>query len=133
VNLDPDDDYAHLAANKLRKMAGKEIPVQPVPCPKEKRDRTFTSAIAVKAWLAQHDPTATAVTIVTLGPHARRSRLLYEKAFGPGVDIGVVALENQDYDATRWWKSSEGVKEVISESAAYVYARIFFHPQSGNS
>jgi hypothetical protein len=128
VDLDPDDDYADLAALKLRKMVGQEIPVQPVPCPLEKRDRTFTCAVTVKAWLAQRHPTATAVTVVTLGDHARRSRLLYEKAFGPSVDIGVVALEDQDYDASHWWKYSEGVKEIISESAAYIYARLFFHP-----
>jgi hypothetical protein len=128
VNLDPDDDYADLSAYNLRKMVGKGIPVHPVPCPLEKRDRTFTCAVTIKAWLAQHDPTAADVTVVTLGPHARRSRLLYEKAFGPGVQIGVIALEDQDYDARHWWRYSEGVKEIVSESAAYFYVRLFFHP-----
>jgi hypothetical protein len=128
VNLEPDDDYADLAALKLRKMAGQGIPVQPVRCPLEKRDRTFTCAVTVKTWLEQRHQTPTAVTVVTLGAHARRSRLLYEKALGPDVEVGVVAMEDQDYDARHWWRYSEGVKEIISESAAYVYARLFFHP-----
>jgi hypothetical protein len=130
VNLDPDDDYADLAAYKLRKYIGQSIPVQAVRCPPEKRDRTFTCAVTIKGWLTQHRPAATAVTIVTLGPHARRSRLLYEKAFGPGVKVGVIAIEDQEYESRYWWRYSEGVKEIISEGAAYLYARFFFHPES---
>jgi hypothetical protein len=128
VNLEADDDFGDLAAYKLRKMVGKEIPVQPVRCPRQKRDRTFTCAVTVKAWLEQHHQTATAVTVITMGPHARRSRLLYEKAFGPNVKIGVVPFNDQDYDPRHWWRYSEGVKEVISESAGYIYGRLFFYP-----
>jgi len=128
VNLDPDDDYADFAAYKLRKMVGKGIPVIPVPCPLEKRDRTYTCALTIKAWLARHDPTARNVTVVTLGPHARRSRLLYQKAFGPGAEVGVIAFQDQDYDARHWWRYSEGVKEVMSEAFAYLYARLIFYP-----
>lgn len=68
VNLDPDDDYADLAALKLKKYAGKDIPVQPVPSPGGKRDRTYAAAVAVKNWLAAHHPAAGSVTVVTLGP-----------------------------------------------------------------
>jgi DUF218 domain len=131
LNLDPNDNYADLAAYSLRKMAGQGIPVQPVRCPLEERDRTFTSAITVKAWLAQHHQTPTTVTVVTLGTHARRSRLLYQRAFGPDVRLGVIALENEEYDTRHWWRYSEGVKEVISESSAYLYARMFFHLSLG--
>ena len=45
LNLDPDDDYGDLAAYSLRKILGKDIPVHPVKCPLERRDRTYTSAI----------------------------------------------------------------------------------------
>jgi hypothetical protein len=128
VNLDPDDDYADLAAYKLKKMAGKDTPVQPVPSPGGKRDRTYAAAATVKGWLAAHHQTPASVTVLTLGPHARRSRLIYEQAFGSEAPIGVVAIENEDYEAGKWWAYSEGVKEVISESAAYLYARLFFHP-----
>jgi hypothetical protein len=130
VDLDPDDDYADLAAYKLRKYVGKGIPVQAVKCPAEKRDRTFTCAVTIKAWLEQHHPGTRAVTIVTLGPHARRSRLLYEKALGPDINVGVIALENQEYDSHYWWRYSEGVKEIVSEGAAYIYVRLFFRPEA---
>ena len=130
VDLDPDDDYADLAALKLKKYVGKDIPVQPVPSPGGKRDRTYASAVAVKNWLKAHHPTADSVTILTLGPHARRSRLIFEKAFGSQVPIGVVAIEDQEYEQARWWRYSEGIKEVISEGAAYLYVRLFFHPST---
>ena len=128
VDLDPDDDYADLAALKLKKMVRQDIPVQAVPSPGGKRDRTYASAIAVKDWLEAHHRVIGSITVVTVGPHARRSRLLYEKAFGSQTAIGVVAIESEDYEQTRWWRYSEGVKEVISEGAAYLYARLFFHP-----
>lgn len=129
VKLEPDDNYGELAAYKLRKMFGAQIPVQAVKCPPTRRDRTFTSALAIKAWLADHGQTGRTVTVATLGPHARRSRLLFEIAFGESAQIGIVSLTNQEYDERRWWHYSEGVKEVVSEGVAYLYARLFFYPE----
>ncbi|HEX4122265.1 MAG TPA: ElyC/SanA/YdcF family protein [Verrucomicrobiae bacterium] len=128
VDLDPDDDYAHLAAYKLKKMVGAGIPVEPVPVPHELRDRTYSSAVAVREWLASKHQTVTSVTVVTMGVHARRSHLLFEKAFGKGVRIGVVSVRDEEYDPKRWWRYSEGVKEIISEGASYLYVRLFFYP-----
>lgn len=128
VKLDPEDNYGDLGAYKIRQMVGRNAPVQPVPCPKERRDRTFTCAITLQKWLAAHYPQAKSITIVTLGPHARRSRLLYQKVFHDKPSVGVVAVQSEDYEADRWWRYSEGVKEVMSEGAAYLYVRLFFHP-----
>ena len=33
-----------------------------------------------------------------------------------------------DYDPGSWWCYSDGVREVIGESIAYIYARVFFWP-----
>jgi hypothetical protein len=128
VNLDPDDDYADLAAYKLKKMVGAGIAVQPIRVPLERRDRTYSSAVAVREWLASKHQTVTSVTVVTMGVHARRSHLLFEKAFGKGVRIGVVSVRDEEYDPKRWWRYSEGVKEIISEGASYLYVRLFFYP-----
>jgi len=68
------------------------------------------------------------LNLVTLGPHARRSWLLYQEAFGDDVKIGVIPLENRSYDPSRWWCSSEGFRDVISEAIAWFYARFLFHP-----
>lgn len=94
------------------------------------RDRTYNSALAVKQWLAEQGLSRQSFNVATLGPHARRSRLLYQKAFGESWEIGIIALRNLEYDPAHWWRTSEGVREVIGEWIAYVYARFFFHQTS---
>jgi len=124
--------YADWAASDLAKLGVPGNMVQAVPCWVTRRDRTYSSALAVKAWLAEHHLPLAALNLMTLGPHARRSRLLYEEAFGGKVNIGVMAIPSPDYEAKRWWRYSEGVREVIGEEIAYVYARFFFWPILGD-
>jgi hypothetical protein len=52
-------------------------------------------------------------------------------ALGDGVAVGVVSIEDQTYVPGEWWKSSNGVRTVIDESIAYLYAVFFFHPSRG--
>jgi hypothetical protein len=94
------------------------------------KDRTFHSALAVKQWLRQNGLSVAALDVATMGTHARRSRLLYQRAFGNDVKIGVIPLQNVEYDPARWWAYSEGVREVVGEGIAYVYARFLFRPSS---
>ena len=44
------------------------------------------------------------------------------------MKVGVIGIPSPDYDAKRWWRYSDGVREVIGESIAYVYAKVFFRP-----
>lgn len=92
------------------------------------RDRTYTSAAVLRDWFLEHERMPAALNVVTEGAHSRRSRLLFEKAFGDRVAIGVISTPVHTYDARHWWRSSEGVKEVLSEGAAYLYARCLFRP-----
>ena len=94
--------------------------------PVVKKDRTYNMALAVKEWLSGHEMSSASMNVATLGPHARRSRLMFEKAFGATVPIGIIALDDLTYDSKRWWRTSEGVREVLGESIAYVYAKFFF-------
>jgi len=101
--------------------------VQAVPAPRARQDRTFTSAVALRNWWREHHLAPTKVHLMTNGAHARRSRLLYEKGLGNGVTVGVTALEDRNYDPQHWWRSSAGVRDVIDESFAYLYAKFLFH------
>lgn len=94
------------------------------------RDRTYSSALALRDWLARQDRPVAAFNVLTEGVHARRTRLLYQTAFGRAVTVGVVAVDNPDYDAAKWWRYSQGVRDVLSETAAYFYAKFLFHPPS---
>lgn len=90
------------------------------------RDRTFHSAKAVKKWLQEQSVATTSIDIVTLGPHSRRSRLLFERALGDMIQVGVISIEDRQFDPNHWWRSSAGVRRVIDEFIAYLYARISF-------
>jgi hypothetical protein len=65
---------------------------------------------------------------MTLGAHARRTRLLFEKALPKEASVGIIAVENQDFDASHWWRSSQGVRTVVGEIIGYAYARLVFWP-----
>src|SRR5437867_3326458 len=60
--------------------------------------------------------------------HARRTQLLYQEAFGKKVSVGIIAVSNPDYNPKEWWRYGDGVREVIGESIAYIYAEFFFWP-----
>ena len=60
--------------------------------------------------------------------HARRTRLLFQKALGSDIKVGIISIPPDDFPARQWYRYSAGIKDVIAESAAYLYARLFFHP-----
>ncbi|MGA2785955.1 MAG: YdcF family protein [Verrucomicrobiota bacterium] len=120
--------YAELGAATLLKLGLDRDSVQAVPTPAVRQDRTYTSALALKQWLQEHDAMPAELNLMSLGAHARRSRLLFEKAFGRDTRVGIIALEDRDYDPELWWKSSQGVRTVTDELIAYGYARLWFHP-----
>jgi uncharacterized SAM-binding protein YcdF (DUF218 family) len=105
--------------------------VQMVPSHVAGRDRTYSSASALREWLRANNLTVTSFNILTEDAHARRTRLLFQEAFGPATEIGVIAVQNPDYDPKHWWRYSEGVREVLGENIAYIYAQFLFHPGKG--
>jgi uncharacterized SAM-binding protein YcdF (DUF218 family) len=121
---------ASVCADLLKKAGIPADVVQIVPSRVVGRDRTYSSAVALRNWFQDHNMTVRSIDVVTEDAHARRTRLLFQKAFGPDVAVGVISIPNPDYDAKHWWRYSEGVREVIGESIAYLYARIFFHPSA---
>ncbi len=100
-------------------------------CPVVRRDRTYACAVAVREWLEQNQLVITRLDLATLAAHTRRSRLLYQKAFGRAVRIESIALEDPAYDPAHWWRTSDGVREVPFEFVAYLYARFFFRASDG--
>src|SRR5580704_3200663 len=102
--------FAELGAATLMRLGLNTNVVQAVPAPRVKLDRTYASAVALKSWLDSHEVAETNFDIISLGPHSRRSCLLFEKALGKNYKVGVIAIGNQEYDTNRWWESSSGVR-----------------------
>lgn len=119
---------ASVGASELRKAGVAAELVQMVPSRATGRDRTYSSAVALRDWFQERKMLVRSINVVTEGVHARRTRLLFQKAFGNDVRVGIIAVPNPDYDHRRWWFYSEGVRDVVGEGIAYMYARLFFHP-----
>jgi hypothetical protein len=127
--------YAALTAATLIKLGVDSAAIIIVPAPQAAVDRTYASACAVKKWIERSGMSLHAINLVSLGPHARRSRLLYEQAFNASpklsASVGAIAYSDRMYDGRRWWKTSSGFRTVTGEAIAYLYARFFFRPKSG--
>jgi uncharacterized SAM-binding protein YcdF (DUF218 family) len=130
------NDYnteASVGADLLKANGVPSESVQMVPSRIMDRDRTYGSAIALRNWFREHNALVHSVNVMTEDVHARRSRLLFQKALGKGVAVGIIAVPNPDYDLKYWWRYSEGVKNVAIETLAYAYAKLFFYPSERGS
>jgi uncharacterized SAM-binding protein YcdF (DUF218 family) len=119
---------ASVGADLLKKWGIPDERLQMVPSRVMDRDRTYASAVALRNWFRAHDTAVSGINVITEDLHARRTRLLFRKAFGKDVQVGIIAVANVDYPANRWWHYSQGLKDVVSEFAAYLYARLLFFP-----
>lgn len=104
--------------------------VSMVPSRVSGRDRTYSSAVALRLWLEANEPTVRKINVLTEDAHGRRTRLLFEKALGPDYEVGIISIPSPDYDPKRWWRYSEGVRTILGETIAYLYVRLFFWPSS---
>jgi uncharacterized SAM-binding protein YcdF (DUF218 family) len=123
------NDYqtsASVGADLLKHAGAPEGLVQMVPSHVISRDRTYSSAVALREWLGDHNLRPRAINIVTEGAHARRTRLLFQRALGPNIAVGVISVPSPDFDARRWWYYSEGVEDVIEEGIGYLYSITLF-------
>lgn len=94
-------------------------------------NRTYASAMALKSWLTASQTSCTSFLLFSEATHTRRSRMLYKRALGKEYAVGAIALRTESYDQKVWWKSSAGVRSVIDETIAYVYAFLFHNAAKG--
>lgn len=118
--------FAELGAALLVKLGLSTNAVQAVPAPQVRQDRTYAAGVALRQWLDEHQVPLTNANLVSIGPHARRSRLMLQTALGNQATVGIIALPSREYDAAHWWRSSAGFRNVTDEALAYLYARLLF-------
>jgi hypothetical protein len=121
-------NWAELGAATLIRLGVDTNTIEALPAARVTRDRTYASAVALHTWLHRHHIDTASLNIMTMADHSRRTRLLFRKALGREYQVGIISIENQDYDPNRWWQSSEGVRTVVGEMIAYGYARFLFWP-----
>ena len=104
-----------------------------VAAPLTRYDKTFATAMAVRDWLArQPGPPPLTLNVYSESAHARRSRLLFRKALGPQMRVGIIAATRKKVRADSWWKQRESASFTLGQIAKYVYARWFFWPNTEN-
>lgn len=118
--------FAEVGAASLTVLGIPDSMVKAVPADKVIKDRTFTSAISLKSWLDSTKYHPQSIDLYTLGPHARRSALLFQTVFGKDLRIGIIPITDRDYDPKHWWKSSRGFRTVTDELIAYLYVKLVF-------
>jgi hypothetical protein len=83
--------------------------------------RTYQAAVATRQALASHGIRPVGVNVFTRGPHSRRSRLVFAKVLDAGTRVGAISWNPPGSHEGAWWRSSDRAKELITETAAYVY------------
>ena len=121
--------YSELTAQRLYKRGIATNLVLTATGKLEKKDRTYLAALALHHLLIEKGIKEKEIDLITIGPHGRRSRLLFQKALGQHYRVGVTSLPDVSYEPERWYAYSKGVRAVIDESIAYFYAKFLFHPR----
>ena len=119
---------ASVGAELLVKAGLPAAQVQMVPSHVSGRDRTYSSALALRDYFATNGMAVKCFNVLTEDVHARRTRLLFQEAFGREATVGIIAVPDPDYDPDHWWRYSEGVREILGECIAYLYAKFLFWP-----
>ena len=126
-------NYATLAERAAEYLKTKGLTqVTAVPSAESAQDRTFLSAVTVRDWARRSGVEIRALDVYSQGAHARRSRLLYQLAFGPEVKVGVLAARNTP-DLTQWWRTAAGTRAVLDQAIALAWVKLFFYPPPAGS
>ncbi|MCB0805018.1 MAG: hypothetical protein KDC05_04415 [Bacteroidales bacterium] len=98
------------------------------PASRVDRDRTYTAALTLKAWFIQNKIFPGRINVVSFSCHSRRTGILYRKAFRDFAEVGMISVPDNSYDYNQWYKTSKGVRMILSETIGCLYSIIFFHP-----
>jgi uncharacterized SAM-binding protein YcdF (DUF218 family) len=97
------------------------------------RNRTYESAVAVWRALRARGIEPKTINVFTLGPHARRSRLVFAKVYGPKTEVGVISWVPAGHQVLPWWRSSQRSREMITETTGYLFETLLNSGRSSNS
>ncbi|MBN3946167.1 MAG: ElyC/SanA/YdcF family protein [Nostoc sp.] len=118
-------NFAEVSAATFIKLGLEAEKVVAVPTPFVVKDRSYASAAEFHRWLSNSNLQIESINLFSLDVHTRRSWLIFKKLLNPDIKVGIIAAKTQDYDPEKWWDSSQGVRTIVDEGIAYIYARFF--------
>jgi hypothetical protein len=89
------------------------------------RQFVFESAVAVFRAIQAKGIHPKNVNVFTFGPHARRTRLVFAKVFQPETKVGAISWVPLNQRMVRWWHDSDRAKDLLIETAGYLYEACF--------
>jgi DUF218 domain len=130
---DEPTSYAAMAARELLRLGVPQESVIVATAQETENHRTFESAVAVSRALHEAGIEPTALNVFTFGSHARRSAMVFAKVNSAGPRVGVIGWVPPVYAREPWWKSSERSRELLEETAGYIYEAFFNSGRHSNA
>jgi hypothetical protein len=109
--------YANLAKNKLLALGIDSTQIIDISGEKVTINRTLTSALAFRDWLKSSNKEVNGINIVTLGTHARRTWMIYNRIFENEYKIGIISVpDNREHNSRRY-----KVLKTLRETLGIIY------------
>ena len=128
LGMSSEIDYARLAADYLERHGVSRDLITVVPAPASAQERTFLSAVMFRESAQRLGIRLDAVDVFSSGPHARRSRLLFQMALGQNVRVGILSARPSRFHPEAWWRTSEGVEQIFFQTFGFVWVKCCFWP-----
>lgn len=127
------ETFAERAAAFIRDQGFDDAKLIVISTPASAQERTFLSAVMVRNWLTENSITKPNMDVFSGDVHARRTHKLYKMAFTDKTKIGIIAAQANGFDLQHWWRTSDGAKSVLTESAGLLWVSCCFTPGESGS
>jgi hypothetical protein len=104
---------AVLAKNRLVLLGIDSSLITPVPAKRVRVNRTLTSALAFRDWIKTENPDIKGINIISMGTHARRTWMTYNKILDEKYEIGIISLPDDRNLNTPERKALKTVRETL--------------------
>ena len=104
---------AELARNRLLSMGIDSSLIIAIPGKRVTINRTLTSALAFRDWLKTTDFDIKGINIISMGTHARRTWMTYNKILNEKYVIGIISLPDYKDSNSRKYKVLKTLRETI--------------------
>jgi hypothetical protein len=76
-------------------------------------NRTLTSALAFRDWLQKSQIKVTGINIISLGAHARRTWMIYNKILDEKYSIGTISIPDYYYSNSLSYRLFKNIREAL--------------------
>jgi hypothetical protein len=84
-----------------------------VPAKRVRVNRTLTSALAFRDWIKTENPDINGINIISMGTHARRTWMTYNKILNEKYEIGIISLPDDSSLNSPAKKAFKTVRETL--------------------